>query len=105
MDTVGLASRLSHLPSELSGGQQQRVAVSRALADRPEIIFADEPTGNLDSTSGTEILRFMRDAVDSPGQTTVMVTHDPSAAAKPSCSPFGEQLGFGEEVVSWPKLR
>ena len=81
VDTVGLADRLSHLPSGLSGGQQQRVAVSRALASRPEIIFADEPTGNLDSTSGTEILRFMRDAVDSLGQTIVMVTHDPSAAA------------------------
>lgn len=83
MDTVGLADRLSHLPSELSGGQQQRVAVSRALASRPEIIFADEPTGSLDSTSGTEILRFMRDAVDSLGRTVVMVTHDPSAESRP----------------------
>ena len=81
IDTVGLADRLTHLPSELSGGQQQRVAVSRALASRPEIIFADEPTGNLDSTSGTEILQFMRDAVDDLGQTIVMVTHDPVAAA------------------------
>ncbi len=81
VDTVGLADRLTHLPSELSGGQQQRVAVSRALASRPEIIFADEPTGNLDSTSGTEILQFMRDAVDDLGQTIVMVTHDPVAAA------------------------
>ena len=81
IDTVGLADRLTHLPNELSGGQQQRVAVSRALAGRPEIIFADEPTGNLDSTSGNEILRFMRDAVDDLNQTIVMVTHDPLAAA------------------------
>jgi len=81
ISTVGLADRMSHLPSELSGGQQQRVAVSRALASRPEIIFADEPTGNLDSTSGTEILQFMRNAVDRMGQTIVMVTHDPVAAA------------------------
>ncbi len=79
--TVGLADRMSHLPSELSGGQQQRVAVSRALASRPEIIFADEPTGNLDSTSGTEILKFMRNAVDNLSQTIVMVTHDPVAAS------------------------
>ena len=79
--TVGLGDRLSHRPSELSGGQQQRVAVSRALASRPEIIFADEPTGNLDSNSGGEILGFMRSAVDEFGQTIVMVTHDPVAAS------------------------
>ena len=72
--------RLKHRPSELSGGQQQRVAVARALASRPEIIFADEPTGNLDSRAGAEILTFMRQAVDDLGQTIVMVTHDPIAA-------------------------
>jgi putative ABC transport system ATP-binding protein len=79
--TVGLGARLSHRPSELSGGQQQRVAVARALAGRPEIIFADEPTGNLDSRTGAEILAFMRDAVTTLGQTIVMVTHDPASAA------------------------
>jgi len=81
IDTVNLRPRLSHRPSELSGGQQQRVAVARALASRPEIIFADEPTGNLDSRSGAEILEFMRTAVEQLGQTIVMVTHDPGAAA------------------------
>ena len=79
--TVGLGSRLAHRPSELSGGQQQRVAVARALASRPEIVFADEPTGNLDSRSGAEILSFMRQAVRELDQTIVMVTHDPVAAA------------------------
>jgi len=81
VSTVGLADRLTHRPSELSGGQQQRVAVARALASRPQIIFADEPTGNLDSRTGTEILTFMRKAVDDLRQTIVMVTHDPSAAS------------------------
>ncbi len=81
VETVGLQSRLSHRPSELSGGQQQRVAVARALASRPEIIFADEPTGNLDSRTGAEILNFMRQAVRELGQTIVMVTHDPVAAS------------------------
>jgi putative ABC transport system ATP-binding protein len=81
VDTVGLRSRLSHRPSELSGGQQQRVAVARALASKPHIIFADEPTGNLDSRTGAEILSFMRTAVREFGQTIVMVTHDPTAAA------------------------
>ena len=81
IDTVGLRSRLEHRPSELSGGQQQRVAVARALASRPRIIFADEPTGNLDSRTGAEILGFMRRAVKELGQTIVMVTHDPVAAS------------------------
>jgi putative ABC transport system ATP-binding protein len=80
VSTVGLSDRLRHKPSELSGGQQQRVAVARALVERPDIIFADEPTGNLDSHSSGEILSFMRSAVDDLGQTVVMVTHDPVAA-------------------------
>ena len=81
IDTVHLQDRLTHRPSELSGGQQQRVAVARALASQPRIIFADEPTGNLDSITGAEILTFMRKAVDDLGQTIVMVTHDPVAAS------------------------
>jgi putative ABC transport system ATP-binding protein len=81
IDTMGLRPRLSHRPSELSGGQQQRVAAARALASRPEIVFADEPTGNLDSRAGAEILGFLRRSVREFGQTIVMVTHDPVAAA------------------------
>jgi putative ABC transport system ATP-binding protein len=80
IDVVGLRDRLSHRPSELSGGQQQRVAVARALAGRPEVVFADEPTGNLDSRSGAEVLSFLRRSVDETKQTIVMVTHDPVAA-------------------------
>src|SRR3954454_13146075 len=79
--TVGLGDRLKHKPNELSGGQQQRVAVARALASRPRIVFADEPTGNLDSRSGAEVLELLRRSVDEHGQTVVMVTHDPVAAA------------------------
>jgi putative ABC transport system ATP-binding protein len=79
--TVGLGNRLGHRPAELSGGQQQRVAVARALVSRPSVMFADEPTGNLDSTTSGEILALLRDSVDQLGQTTVMVTHDAHAAA------------------------
>jgi putative ABC transport system ATP-binding protein len=81
IETVGLGDRLAHRPSELSGGQQQRVAVARALAARPEIVFADEPTGNLDSHASAEILAFLRQAARELGQTVVMVTHDPVAAS------------------------
>jgi putative ABC transport system ATP-binding protein len=81
IDTMGLRDRLHHRPTEMSGGQQQRVAVGRALATRPQIIFADEPTGNLDSKAGAEVLEFMGNAVDHMGQTIVMVTHDPIAAS------------------------
>ncbi|GGI08518.1 ABC transporter ATP-binding protein [Egicoccus halophilus] len=87
IDVVGLGDRLGHRPSELSGGQQQRVAVARALVSRPEVVFADEPTGNLDSRSGAEVLGFLRRAVDEFGQTVVMVTHDPIAA------------GYADEVL------
>jgi putative ABC transport system ATP-binding protein len=81
MAKVGLNGRLSHRPSELSGGQQQRVAVARSLVHRPTVVFADEPTGNLDSKSSAEILGLLKDATESYGQTIVMVTHDPRAAA------------------------
>jgi putative ABC transport system ATP-binding protein len=81
IDVLGLGDRLDHRPSELSGGQQQRVAAARALVRRPDIVFADEPSGNLDTSSAAELLGFLRRAVDEFGQTIVMVTHDPSAAA------------------------
>jgi putative ABC transport system ATP-binding protein len=81
LETVGIASRRDHRPSELSGGQQQRVAVARALLSRPSVLFADEPTGNLDSSSSADVLGLLRDSVDRLGQTTVMVTHDTRAAS------------------------
>jgi putative ABC transport system ATP-binding protein len=81
IDSVGLRDRLSHRPGELSGGQQQRVACARALLHRPEVIFADEPTGNLDSRSSSEVLGFLRRSVREMGQTIIMVTHDPVAAS------------------------
>ena len=81
VDVMGIGDRLEHRPTELSGGEQQRVAVARALATKPEIVFADEPTGNLDSRSSAEVLGFMRTAVDDMSQTIVMVTHDPNAAS------------------------
>ena len=81
VDTLGLRQRLSHRPSELSGGQQQRVAIARALLTKPDVVFADEPTGNLDSRSGAEVLSFLRTSVREFGQTVVMVTHDATAAA------------------------
>lgn len=94
-EKVGLADRLTHRPSELSGGQQQRVAIARALASQPTVVFADEPTGNLDSTTGEEILSLLRDSVDAYGQTTVMVTHESRAAAIADRVLF---LGDGEIV-------
>ncbi len=81
VEVLGLQDRLAHRPSELSGGQQQRVAVARALVSAPDVVFADEPTGNLDSRSGADVLRFLRRSVDDLGQTLVMVTHDPGAAS------------------------
>jgi putative ABC transport system ATP-binding protein len=97
--TLGLGDRLEHRPSELSGGQQQRVAVARALASRPQIIFADEPTGNLDSRASSELLSFMHEAVSNLGQTIVMVTHDPVAAGYAGTALF---LQDGRIVDSMP---
>ncbi len=99
IDTVGLRDRLRHRPGELSGGQQQRVACARALAGRPDIVFADEPTGNLDSRSGAEVLSFLRSSVREMGQTVVMVTHDPVAAAYSDEVVF---LGDGRIVDQMP---
>jgi putative ABC transport system ATP-binding protein len=98
--TVRLEDRLTHRPAELSGGQQQRVAVGRALLSKPSLIFADEPTGNLDSRSGAEILTFMRKAVDDLGQTIVMVTHDPIAAAYADRVVFLADGAIVDEVAS-----
>ena len=95
VDVVGLRDRLGHRPGELSGGQQQRVAAARALVSRPEIVFADEPTGNLDSRSGAELLAFLRLAVDEFEQTVVMVTHEPVAASKADRIVF---LGDGQVI-------
>jgi putative ABC transport system ATP-binding protein len=106
IDTVGLAERRTHRPSELSGGQQQRVAVARALVTRPAVVFADEPTGNLDSASGRDVLALLRRAVDEFGQTIVMVTHDASAAAAADRVLFladgaivDEQAGLGVDEI------
>jgi putative ABC transport system ATP-binding protein len=95
IETVGLSDRLGHRPSQLSGGQQQRVACARALVTRPEVVFADEPTGNLDSRSGAEVLGFLRRSVHESGQTIVMVTHDPVAASYADRVVF---LGDGQTV-------
>ena len=100
--TVGLGDRLTHKPNELSGGQQQRVAVARALVSRPRIVFADEPTGNLDSRSGAEVLDLLRRSVDDHGQTVVMVTHDPVAAAYTDRVVF---LADGRVVDEHPRPR
>ena len=108
---VGLGDRLAHRPSELSGGQQQRVAVARALVSRPSVMFADEPTGNLDSTTGAEVLEFLRAAVRDMGQTVVMVTHDPAAASYADAVVFladgrivhDGQAGSTDEVIDLMK--
>lgn len=100
IDTVALNDRLGHMPSELSGGQQQRVAAARALASRPEIVFADEPTGNLDSRRGSELLQFLRAAVDNFGQTIVMVTHDPIAASYADAVIFLADGRVVEELIA-----
>ena len=99
IDSLGLEDRLHHRPDELSGGQQQRVAVARALVTKPAIIFADEPTGNLDSNSGHEVLRFLRRAVDDWKQTVVMVTHDPGAASYADVVVFLRDGRFVGELV------
>ena len=100
ISTVGLGDRLHHKPSELSGGQQQRVAVARALMSRPRVVFADEPTGNLDSRSGAEVLQLLRDAVAQHGQTVVMVTHDPVAAAYTDRVVFLADGRISDELLS-----
>jgi putative ABC transport system ATP-binding protein len=99
VDKLNLGDRLGHRPSELSGGQQQRVAIARALISRPEVLFADEPTGALDSKASTELLRFLRSVVDQLGQTVVMVTHDPGAAAYADRVVFLVDGALVEELV------
>jgi putative ABC transport system ATP-binding protein len=99
VDTLNLRDRLRHRPSELSGGQQQRVAVARALITRPDVVFADEPTGALDRKAGVELLRFLRSVVDDLGQTVVMVTHDPGAAAYADRVVFLVDGGIVEELT------
>jgi putative ABC transport system ATP-binding protein len=111
IDTVGLRDRLTHRPAELSGGQQQRVAVARALASRPAVVFADEPTGNLDPKSSEEVLRLLRTAVDEFGQSVVMVTHDPEAASyadrlvvlRDGLAVHDGEAGSAEEVIELMK--
>ncbi|MFB9903820.1 ABC transporter ATP-binding protein [Allokutzneria oryzae] len=100
VDALGLRDRMSHRPAELSGGQQQRVAVARALVHRPELVFADEPTGNLDSRTGAEVLKFFRQAVSESGQSVVMVTHDPLAAAFADRVLFLRDGVVADELVS-----
>jgi len=100
VDAVGLRDRLGHRPGQLSGGQQQRVAAARALVSRPEVIFADEPTGSLDSRAGNDLLAFMREAVDRFGQAIVMVTHDPAAAAWADRVVFLADGRVADEVVA-----
>ena len=104
IDAVGIRDRLEHRPTELSGGQQQRVAAARALVTRPSVIFADEPTGNLDSRSGDELLGFLRHAVDDLGQTIVRVTHDASAAARADRVVFLRDGRVVDEMVSPDRL-
>jgi len=99
IDTLGLSDRLGHRPSQLSGGQQQRVACARALMSRPDVVFADEPTGNLDSRSGAEVLGFLRRSVRDFGQTVVMVTHDPNAASYANRVVFLADGGIVGELV------
>jgi putative ABC transport system ATP-binding protein len=98
VDAVNLRDRLKHRPAQLSGGQQQRVACARAMVSRPEVIFADEPTGNLDSRSGAEVLGFLRDSVRQFGQTIVMVTHDPNAASYADRVVFLSDGGIVDEI-------
>lgn len=102
---LNIADRLRHRPSELSGGQQQRVAVGRALISQPEVVFADEPTGALDSKASSELLRFLRSVVDDLGQTVVMVTHDPGAAAYADRVVFLADGAIAEELADPTKER